>query len=676
MSYFTMLFAAGIAVGIFFYGVSEPLWHQSSHWYANSDYRTQDELDQFAMNQTLYHWGLAAWAGYVVVALAVGLAAYRFKLPMTLRSTLYPILGKYTWGWIGDFIDGFTIVVTVAGVCTSLGLGAMQIMAGLQRVGWVSASLSEGDRNNGLIGIIWVVTIVATISVVSGLEVGIKHLSNIAFYLGMLLLFWTFALDNTAFILNFIVQSIGYYFQNSIILISFWTDAFGQLREGEGRASDGMASATWWMDAWTVFYMAWWTAWSGFIGIFVARISKGRTVFEVVMYGTFIPFLYILVWFCVFGGVGLRQARQAMELKEIGTEYFNDTNYFLTPGSTYCHDVPQEDLMVNGTLVFTNHLVGVTPVCEFNPKDSDNAWFNVLYSFSFPNDFKEGFGNVFAIVSIVAVALYFVTSSDSGSLIVDHLASNGREKHHWLQRVFWAFTEGAVASALLIAGGSDSLNALQAASILAGLPFTVIMLYMMQSILIMCNKARENPDSRYLDLSDGNTEFKTPSYGGIFNIFEWISSAGQVHERRVELGMDKPTKAHVVGFFVNLVAPMLAFNRILNKEYPRKSKIGNMGTVVVFSIMFVAWISFFISTVESKGLAVFGWTAFLVNALLLMSTKLAFRTRHNIRGNLVGDLTTSLFFYPQVLIQIEEEQERLYNGGDAEGIVENDDKQS
>jgi hypothetical protein len=365
-----------------------------------------------------------------------------------------------------------------------------------------------------------------------------------------------------------------------------------------------------------------------------------------------------------------------MELKEIGTEYFQDPEHFLAAGSTYCHDVPQEDLIVNNTVVFINHLVGVTPVCEFNSADSDNAWFNVLYSFSFPNDFKEGFGNVFAIVSIVAVALYFVTSSDSGSLIVDHLASNGREKHHWLQRVFWAFTEGAVASALLIAGGSDSLNALQAASILAGLPFTVIMCYMMQSIVIMCNKARENPDSRYLNMTDGDTEFKTPSYGGIFNIFEYLSSAGSVHERRIELGMDKPTKQHVVGFFVNLAAPMLAFNRILSKEYPRNSKIVNMGTVAVFTIMFFGWIAFFISTVDSKGLTVFGWTAYLINALLLMSTKLAFRTKHHIRGNLMGDLTTSVFFYPQVLIQIEEEQERLYSGGDAEAVGENDDKQS
>mmetsp|Transcript_17004 Transcript_17004/g.28227 ORF Transcript_17004/g.28227 Transcript_17004/m.28227 type:complete len:831 (+) Transcript_17004:68-2560(+) len=669
MSYFTMLFAAGIAVGIFFYGVSEPLWHQSSHYYANSDARTQDEIDQFAMNQTLYHWGLAAWAGYVVVALAVGLAAYRFKLPMTLRSTLYPILGKYTWGWIGDFVDGFTIVVTVAGVCTSLGLGAMQIMAGLQRVGWVDNNLSESATNNGLIGIIWIVTLIATVSVVSGLEVGIKHLSNIAFYLGQLLLFWTFALDNTSFILNFIVQSVGYYFQYSIILTSFWTDAFGQLREGEGRAVDDQASATWWMDYWTVFYMAWWTAWSGFIGIFIARISKGRSVFEVVMYGTFIPFTYILIWFCVFGGVGLRQARQAMELKEIGLEYYNDAGKFLADGSTYCHDVPQEDLVfgVNNTVIFTNHLLGVTPVCEFNSEDSDNAWFNVLYSFSFPDDFKSGFGNFFSIVSILAVALYFVTSSDSGSLIVDHLASNGREEHHWLQRVFWAFTEGAVASALLIAGGSDSLKALQAASILAGLPFTIIMCYMMQSILIMCRKARENPDSRYLDLSDGNIEFKTPSYGGIFNIIEYIVSIGSVHPRRVELGMDLPTRKHAVGYFTNLFFPMLAFNRILNKEHPRDPK-SNLALTGLYTFMFMAWIAFFISTVKSHGLMVFGWTAFLINGFVLMATKMQFRARHSIRGNLVGDLSTSLFFYPQVMVQLEEEQERLYNGG------ENDDK--
>lgn len=140
-TYFAMLFAAGVAVGLFFYGVSEPLWHQSSHWYANAGYHTQDEIDMFAINQTIYHWGLSAWCGYVVVGLACGLAAYRFGLPLTFRSGLYTILKDYTWGWIGDFIDGITIVVTVAGVCTSLGLGAMQITAGLIRIGWYGEEL-------------------------------------------------------------------------------------------------------------------------------------------------------------------------------------------------------------------------------------------------------------------------------------------------------------------------------------------------------------------------------------------------------------------------------------------------------------------------------------------------------------------------------------------------------
>ena len=256
LSYFTMLFAAGVAVGLFFYGVSEPLWHRASHWYANAGYRSQDELDQFAITITLYHWGLAAWAGYVLVAVCIGLAAYRWNLPMTFRSGLYPILGKYTWGWIGDFVDGFTIVVTVSGVCTSLGLGAMQIQQGLQRVNWIDEVVDETESRNIQIAIIWCITVVATISVVSGLDIGIKYLSNFAFCLGQVLLFWVFCSDNTAYLMNLMVQSTGHYIHYSTWWLNFWTDAFGQLREGEGRAAAG-SGAIWWMDAWTIFYMAW-----------------------------------------------------------------------------------------------------------------------------------------------------------------------------------------------------------------------------------------------------------------------------------------------------------------------------------------------------------------------------------------------------------------------------------
>jgi hypothetical protein len=206
MTYFAMLFSAGIGVGLFFYGVSEPLWHQSSHWFANSGYRSQDEIDMFALNLTVFHWGITGWSQYLVVAICCGLASYRFNLPMTLRSCFYPMLGEYTWGWIGDVIDGFTIVTTVAGVCTSLGLGAFQIAAGLKRVGAIDDDLSEDKMRNVHVISIWVITLIATCSVVSGLNVGIKYLSQLGFGLGMLLLFLVLVMEKTNYILNLIVQ--------------------------------------------------------------------------------------------------------------------------------------------------------------------------------------------------------------------------------------------------------------------------------------------------------------------------------------------------------------------------------------------------------------------------------------------------------------------------------------
>ena len=254
MQFFTMIFAAGVAVGIFYYGVAEPLFHQKDNWFAAADFRTQDGIDRMAMNYTLLHWGVAAWSVYIVVAVTTALAAYRFKLPLTFRSCFYPILGEYVWGWVGDVIDGFSIVVTVAGVCTSLGLGAIQMTAGFQRLGWVQADLSEKETNNVQSILIWVITGIATASVISGLGIGVKYLSMFAFGLGMLLTILVLTLEKTSFILNLQVESIGYYIQNSLVQLAFHTDAFGQLREGEGRAVDDEAAAVWWMEAWTIFY--------------------------------------------------------------------------------------------------------------------------------------------------------------------------------------------------------------------------------------------------------------------------------------------------------------------------------------------------------------------------------------------------------------------------------------
>lgn len=167
-------------------------------------------------------------------------------------------------------------------------------------------------------------------------------------------------------LISFSFQEIGYYCQWSLLWLNFHTEPFGQLREGEGRATDGGSAAIWWMDAWTIFYIGWWVAWAAFVGLFIARISRGRTVRSVIFNSYLAPFVYTVIWFCVFGGTGIRQARQAVELQEIGLNYFNNSEEYLSEGSTYCYDVPQEDVVVNGETVFTNYLVGVTPVCEFN----------------------------------------------------------------------------------------------------------------------------------------------------------------------------------------------------------------------------------------------------------------------------------------------------------------------
>eukprot|EP00934_Nitzschia_sp_Nitz4_P009058 Nitzschia sp. Nitz4//scaffold199_size41809//4067//6877//NITZ4_007444-RA/size41809-processed-gene-0.55-mRNA-1//-1//CDS//3329540543//9048//frame0 len=661
LTYFTMLFSAGIGVGLFFYGVSEPLWHQGSHWFANGGYRSEDEIDMFAINLTVFHWGVTGWSQYLVVALCAGLAGFRYNLPFTLRSCLYPIIGDYTWGWMGDITDGFTIVTTVAGVCTSLGLGAFQLAAGLEYVGAIESDLSADKLQTVYVVSIWVITCIATCSVVSGLDVGIKFLSQLGMGLGLVLMILVFIMEKTNYLLNLIVQETGYYFQWSLLLLNFHTDTFGQLREGEGRASDGKSAATWWMDAWTIFYIGWWVAWAAFVGLFIARISRGRTIRSVVFNSYVAPFVYTIIWFCVFGGAGIRQARQAHELQSLGSEYFNSSEYYLAEGSTYCYDVPQEDVVVDGNTVFTNYLVGVTPVCTFNSGESDMAWFNVLNSFSYPNDFDTGFGPFLCWLSLFTLAIYFITSSDSGSLIVDNLASNGFEETHWIQRVFWAFTEGAVATALLVAGGNSALQALRAASILSGLPFTLFLVLMCISIYRMCALA-DSSDKSGVEVTlqehyKTEKRFKMPIFGGVFNGIEVLCSLGAVHPGRLE-NIPPPTSASFVNFAVATFAPFVPLYKVYSAFSPKAAnKNGNMLATGVYAICFILWIVLFACVGVSRGFRAFAWCFLLFNGCVLSTLRSNFRARYSIEGNLVADFLYATLLWPQVLVQMVEEVE-------------------
>jgi choline/glycine/proline betaine transport protein len=397
--WFSMLFATGMGIGLVYFGVAEPL----SHFVSPKPGTTGDTaaLAQSAMGQTYLHWGFHAWAIYVVVGLAIAYAVHRRGRPVSIRWALEPLLGDRVKGWLGNLIDVVAIVGTVFGVATSLGLGVLQIAAGLGYLGVVQPSV-------GLqIGLIAAITAVAALSVASGLERGIKWLSNGNMVLAGVLAAAVLALGPTLFLLREWVQSFGYYF-NNVVRMTFDTLAF--------RGEEGLA----WESGWTIFYWGWWISWAPFVGVFIARISRGRTVREFVLGTLVVPMLVTTVWFGIFGGAGLHR-----EMTQ--------------PGS-----------MLDGDAVNT-----------------DTAMFQLFDTLPA--------GSLMAVAGIVLVVVFFVTSSDSGSFVVDMLAHGGNPNPPVGTRLLWAVAEGLVAIALLLAGG---LQALQTAAILIALPFSVVMIAM------------------------------------------------------------------------------------------------------------------------------------------------------------------------------------------------------
>ena len=401
MAWFSMLFAAGMGIGLVFWGAAEPLTFFTSPKPGVDG--SDAELASAAMSQVFLHWGFHAWAIYVVVGLALAYSIHRKGNPVSIRWALEPLLGeKRVRGWLGDVIDVAAIVGTVAGVATSLGLGVKQVSAGLVHLG-----VFAEPSNLLLVGLIIAITLFAIVSVVSGVGRGIKWLSNANLVLAGVFLVAVLVLGETFFILREFVQNLGGYFSD-VLRLSFDTSAFS--------GNDGQV----WQSSWTTFYWGWWISWAPFVGVFIARISRGRTVREFVAGVLLVPTLVTFLWFSVLGGAAIFQ------------------------------QMSQGDLLEDdGSLI------------------SQNVLFDLLQGL--PG------GVVLSIGAIILVTIFFVTSSDSGSLVVDMLASGGDPNPPTWSRVLWASMEGLVAIALLLAGG---LAALQTGAIITALPFSLVMVAM------------------------------------------------------------------------------------------------------------------------------------------------------------------------------------------------------
>ncbi|WP_373090667.1 BCCT family transporter [Zhongshania sp.] len=407
LGWFSMLFAAGMGIGLMFYGVSEPLTHFTTSFAGTaaengtrSDWAPlggavgdAESAERLAMAATIYHWALHPWAIYAVMALGLALFSFNKGLPLTIRSVFYPLLGERVWGWPGHIIDILAVLATIFGLATSLGLGASQAASGLNYL--FAIPLGGTTQILLVIGI----TAIALISVVKGLDAGVKKLSEINMMLAMLLLAFVVIVGPTLAIATGFIDNIIAYFRY-----------LPELANPVGREDSNFASG------WTAFYWAWWISWSPFVGMFIARVSRGRTVREFIISVLLIPSTACVFWMTAFGGTAIKQV--------VADGY---------------QKVVDADL----------------PLQLFNMLD-------VL-----------PLSSITSFIAIVLVIVFFVTSSDSGSLVIDVISAGGKVDSPTPQRVFWCLFEGLVAVALILGGG---LVALQAMAVSTGLPFTLVLL--------------------------------------------------------------------------------------------------------------------------------------------------------------------------------------------------------
>lgn len=395
LSWFSMLFAAGYGVALLFFGVAEPVLHYASPPAGAA--LTIDSAKQ-AMQIAFFHWGFHIWAIYGLVGLILAYFAYRHGLPLSIRSALYPLIGERIYGPIGHVVDVFAIFGTLFGIATTLGLSVTQINAGMNYL-WPSIPVSSTVQVVSIL----VITGLATISVAVGLDKGIKNLSLFNIYLAVALMLFVFIVGPTLFILETFLQNTGSYL-NNIIERTFNLQAYSR--------SD-------WIGNWTLFIFGWTIAWSPFVGLFIAKISRGRTIRQFVVGVMLIPTFFTFFWFSVFGDTAL--------------------NLIMNEG--------YQQLIAD---VQADHAIALFKLFEHLP-------FTAVTSF----------------VAVILIVVFFVTSADSGSLVVDSIAAGGAANTPMWQRIFWASSQGVVAAVLLLAGG---LNALQAMTVTSALPFAVIII--------------------------------------------------------------------------------------------------------------------------------------------------------------------------------------------------------
>lgn len=621
--WFSMLFAAGVGVGLFYYGVYESVWHytdESTRWNALND----NERAQHALMITVFHWGVHGWIPYTTIGAILAVVGYRRGYPMTIRACFVPLLpDRVLRGLVGDVIDILSICATLFGVCTSLGLGVMQLNNAIVRLD-KGTYHGTNARENGRfditeskrtqIIIIWVVTLCATISVVTGVKGGILTLSLGTFAVGTFIVMSVLFMGDTILILNSITSVIGYYMWY-LPKISWHTDAW-ETADDEG-APDGKGGSPSWMGAWTIFYWGWWIAFAPFVGTFIAKISRGRTLGEFIFWTLLIPTGYCIMWFGVLGSEGIRLERQAQKsgltcenpfgplqstrLKRFGWEAKNQQAYEVRLSCLSTEGVLFDTLAAYGTRTFGYFTCGITALC---------------------------------------LLFYFVTSSDSGSLVIDSLAANGDEEPPMLQRIFWALTEGATATALLDSGKTRALVSLRSVSIVSGLPYTFILCYLCYSLVLITKE-------EFGELSPTRSWLRT----SLFLPDEHIAKDGII------MGVTRFV-AYSICPWVPMKKNAAKIKALTFKDHvDTSSKMCDIGTCFA-SFLFYLTIALLAASPAEAALRKIAGLFYLSFCILVAGQRYQMRDAVNCtRGDIFTDYLAAVMMYPIVLAQCETELE-------------------
>lgn len=422
LSWVSMLFSGGMGIGLIFWSVAEPMVHYADNPFTEG---MSEESVSMAMRLTFFHWGLHPWAVFIIVALSLSYYSYRKGLPLALRSILYPFIGNRIYGPIGHTVDILTVAITAFGVSQSLGLGVIQMNSGLNSVFGIKIGIGVQ------LAMIVLIMFFAIASVMSGVGRGIRRLSEWNMLLSVLIVLIVLAIGPTRYILNTLLQSSGDYF-NNLIGMSLWSDV---------NADSG------WQNWWTAFYWPWWMTWAPFVGMFIARISRGRTIRELVGGALIVPTLVTFVWMSVFGGSALHEERQAYQV--------------------------HGQAIVSGELADDSEFAGGA-ILQATQEDSTQALF-ALFEVLDPGVV----GDVLSMLAVLLLATYFITSADSGTLVLCILDSAGSPEPPQAIRILWGIVIACIAGALLYAGG---LQTIQTASIIAGLPIAVFIMLMVISL--------------------------------------------------------------------------------------------------------------------------------------------------------------------------------------------------